>query len=150
LPLNPTPAAYAQIVRPAEVTIRKPPFPDEHACARYLRHPMSDSSFFAAIGIVGLAPDGAPTGVASPLAAISIVKLILWFFLGRRGRGQPVAILHKCAQEFSPLFTLRARIARHQPDTVIFNDRLSRFSKPRPDNRRTLKPVVNQDAAVLL
>jgi len=30
------------------------------------------------------------------------------------------------------------------PDTVIFNDRLSRFSKRLPDNRQTLKPVVNQ------
>lgn len=30
------------------------------------------------------------------------------------------------------------------PDTVIFNGRLSCISKPLPDNRRTLKPVVNQ------
>jgi hypothetical protein len=43
-------------------------------------------------------------------------------------------IFHKCAEEFSPLFTVAQHIGAEAPDTAIFNDRFSRFSKPPRDN----------------
>jgi len=43
-----------------------------------------------------------------------------------------------------PAFHRLQHIGGEVPDTVIFNGRLSCISKPLPDNRRTLKPVVNQ------